>query len=356
MRKLGFSTRVRFLMLLGLVALSACVPIGLTPQPAPSTIVAAGQPSPSATATPTVTRVAVPTPTAPTPQPPEVPLLDAAPALAYDQARQEVVLLRIAVAGPETWLWRDGTWALAHPPQSPPERHSASMVYDEATGSVLLYGGVGDEGPLGDTWLWDGQTWQEQHPPSEPPVRVGARLVYDTARHVALLFGGEIPLTAMRGTPVDETWAWDGKTWTQLHPPVSPPPQSRATMAYDAARQEVVLYDERGGTWIWDGSSWQKREPARQPPLRGNAALGHDAVRRQIVLFGGGRLRDTWIWDGAEWTQAGDLPLADDFPSGRLLYDSKHQRLLLFVLSGDKIAGTRETVWAWNGQGWDRAY
>lgn len=195
--------------------------------------------------------------------------------VAYDHARQEVVLFSGVLAGQETWLGKEDAWLLASPPISPPERRGASMVFDEATGSVLLYGGVnGEQGLLGDTWLWDGERWTEAHPPSAPPSRAGAGLVYDRARHVALLFGGEVWWTNMNGREVDETWAWDGQTWTQLYPTTSPPPQIYPSMAYDGARQEVVLFDERTGTWIWDGSSWQQPQGAEQPPLRGRAARG----------------------------------------------------------------------------------
>src|SRR5205823_1605107 len=46
--------------------------------------------------------------------------------------------------------------------------------------------------------------------------------------------------------------------WTQVFPTVNPPARSSAAMAYDQARQEVVLFGSqtRNDTWLWDGKAW----------------------------------------------------------------------------------------------------
>src|SRR5687767_6671464 len=86
--------------------------------------------------------------------------------------------------------------------------------------------------------------------------------------------------------------------------------RSDAAMAYDAARQRVVLFGgidvtALGDTWEWDGVSWSQRNPVVNPTPRSLHAMAYDAARRRVVLFGGqdssGLLGDTWEWDGVNW-------------------------------------------------------
>ena len=59
------------------------------------------------------------------------------------------------------------------------------MVYDAATGNVVLFGGVRPRGTgfadLNDTWTWDGTTWAKQAPATSPPNRTMHWVAYDAA-------------------------------------------------------------------------------------------------------------------------------------------------------------------------------
>jgi hypothetical protein len=46
-------------------------------------------------------------------------------------------------------------WNPQAPATSSPARHGASTAYDESTGNVVLFGGLGSSGPFNDTWLWE---------------------------------------------------------------------------------------------------------------------------------------------------------------------------------------------------------
>jgi hypothetical protein len=57
-----------------------------------------------------------------------------------------------------------------------------------------------------------------------------------------------------------------GWTWTE-QPATGPPARSRASMAYDAARDVTVLFggidcgspfSDCGDTWTWDGTQWSQ--------------------------------------------------------------------------------------------------
>src|SRR5579884_1224268 len=192
----------------------------------------------------------------------------------------------------DTWAWNGQTWLALHPSTSPPARDGASMAYDAATGTVLLFGGVSDSGTdLGDTWTWNGQTWTQLYPASSPVARDDAAMVYEAANRQVLLFGGE----SQQGhfsPALNDTWTWDGHTWTQLHPPTSPPARFGASMAYDAATGQLILFGGGAGnslndTWAWDGHTWTQLHSASSPPARIHACMVYDAASQQLVLFGG---------------------------------------------------------------------
>jgi hypothetical protein len=64
------------------------------------------------------------------------------------------------------------------------------MAYDAATRTVVLFGGQGPHGVLGDTWTWDGTTWTQQRLAAHPPARSYAAMAYDPAPGTVVLFGG----------------------------------------------------------------------------------------------------------------------------------------------------------------------
>src|SRR5437588_11451476 len=52
----------------------------------------------------------------------------------------------------------------------PGAREHAAMAFDPAGARVLLFGGfAGQEDVLGDTWAWDGRRWAALDPPVRPP-------------------------------------------------------------------------------------------------------------------------------------------------------------------------------------------
>jgi hypothetical protein len=95
--------------------------------------------------------------------------------------------------------------------------------------------------------------------------------------------------------------------WTMLGGP-----REAASMAYDSIRHRIVMfggdrvdpgaYTSYGDTLEWDGTSWSSKA-ITGPVRRSRAAMAFDAARNRIVLFGGGFRGDTWEWDGANWAQ-----------------------------------------------------
>ncbi len=79
------------------------------------------------------------------------------------------------------------------------------MVYDPATGQLVLFGGEGYGGDyLGDTWTWNGTTWTQQYPTTSPPARDGASMDYDPGTGQLVLFGGD----DASGGNLNDTWVY----------------------------------------------------------------------------------------------------------------------------------------------------
>src|SRR5712692_7118621 len=117
------------------------------------------------------------------------------------------------------------------------------MATDPTHRRVVLFGGFGaTSNALRDTWTWDGTTWSHQSPATRPPARFAATLAADThaADAAVVLFGGFNFATGN----FNDTWSWDGATWTQVMPASSPPPRHFAAMTRDRAGRVVLFGGE----------------------------------------------------------------------------------------------------------------
>lgn len=258
------------------------------------------------------------------------------------------------------------TWTQQYPVSSPAPRSSSAMVYDVAHAQVVLFGGSATSGILNDTWTWNGTSWTPKSPATSPPARAAHAMAYDALHGQVVLFGG-----STSSGPLSDTWIWDGVTWTQKFPITSPPARwNGGYLAYDQAHSQVVLFGGTtvvGGlntnvndTWIWDGTSWTQRFPATSPPPRSAHALAFDAIHNQVVTFGGSGsgsgspviLTDTWVWDGTTWTQKSPSTIPTTPRWGYTLsYDALDQRALL-VGGGTPTGGAWGDTWAWDGTNW----
>jgi hypothetical protein len=199
--------------------------------------------------------------------------------MAYDPATGDMVLFGGGLTDGDllndTWTWDGAAWSEEAPTTSPPGRYHASMAYDPVTGDMVLFGGFGysgvrGDGPSDDTWTWSGSTWTERSPASRPPPRTKAAMAFDAATGEMVLFGGAGASTGSEALGLDDTWTWDGTTWVQLHPVTSPAPEGGASMVYDAATADLVLFggnptindaDTFDETWRWTGSTWTYVSP-----------------------------------------------------------------------------------------------
>ena len=195
------------------------------------------------------------------------------------------------------------------PAVAPPARASHALTY--ANGAGVLFGGEGCDGTCEDTWQWDGSTWTQAHPTLAPPAREYHALAYDSDRGNTVLFGGcpDFYCSSLWG----DTWIWDGTAWTQTSPPAAPPARAYHALAYDAARRMTLLFGGYAGEtacppsgychdlWAWDGNTWAQVSPPTSPSARIGHALAYDGARGVIVLFGGYDSNGALLNDTWEW-------------------------------------------------------
>jgi hypothetical protein len=254
----------------------------------------------------------------------------------------------------DTWTWNGTNWTQMSPSTSPPPRLWAGMVFDSTRNVSVLYGGAPQSlsvPDFSDTWEWNGSNWTQKTTPANAGLRDQFALVYDPVRKVTVLFGGEeckIARGCTNGTAMNygftlmnDTWEYNGTTWTQVTTATAPSARTGARMVFDTARGVSVLFGgttcyinctsapELQDTWEWNGTSWIKQAPAASPPPRDSFGFAYDTTRGVSVLFGGyGGNADTWEWDGTNWTQttpAGSpsnvwlMPMAFDILRGRVV-------------------------------------
>ena len=201
-----------------------------------------------------------------------------------------------------------------------------------------------------------------------PSARSNAAIAYDSARQRVVLFGGQ------SGSPLNDTWAWDGTLWTQVED-IGPPARSAHSLAFDSVRQRVVLFGGLSGstvlgdTWEWDGTEWTQMADTG-PSARLGLEVTFDSKIQRVVLFGGmdqnsKPFADTWIWDGNDWTQVQDVGPSARINPG-LAYDSVRDRVVLFGGSEVKTAPPAgyatpvffpplDDTWEWDANQWTRA-
>jgi hypothetical protein len=179
-----------------------------------------------------------------------------------------------------------------------------------------MFGGeVGHDDVLDDTWEWNGTTWTERHVEG-PPARAYHAMAYDSARRVIVLFGGRIIAEGVSDDYGSDTWEWHGTAWA-LRGTNGPPGRVQHAMVYDSARGVTLLLGgyaeverERHDTWEWDGTTWTVRTA---PGLEvGSWGLGgyvaeYDNARDVTVAFGGFLPGNaTWELESREISSDGD--------------------------------------------------
>jgi hypothetical protein len=280
--------------------------------------------------------------------------------LVYDEAGGRVVMFGGADLADssatriynDTWELRGTAWTELQPSRRPAARLLHALGYDAKRGRVVMFGGAG-AAAYSDTWELVGSEWAQIVTPDAPTPRLAPALVYDRARSKMLLFGGS------SAQLLADTWVYDGVNWTELAPMTQPPARAYAAIAYDLARDRVVMFGGidtldafgsqtiLGDTWEWDGTDWIEIQPATRPPPRYAATMAYDSWRRRIVMhggFAGVTVGETWEYDGTTWTQRFLLPSPDARAGAGMAFDPVNSRHVVF--GGDQNGTVFADTWA----------
>jgi hypothetical protein len=223
------------------------------------------------------------------------------------------------------------------------------MAFDAARMRVVLFGGVhaqqGAQTYLGDTWEWDGSVWT-QTADTGPSPRGGTAMAYDEARERIVLFSGG----TAAGPSLADTWEWNGSEWVQVAD-MGPSARDFHAMAFHAALGRVILVSGRspvGDTWEWDGMEWT--QVADTGPRRMSAAVCYDVARACLTLFGGwegsGYQSDTWEFADTVWVKRQNMG-PGPFVAPKAVHAAP--RTILFGCMPDDRPGQ---TWQWDGARW----
>jgi hypothetical protein len=246
------------------------------------------------------------------------------------------------------------TWVVAAPPTVPPPVASAAVAYDSHRGLVLRFGGSIGGIPTDDFWAFDGVDWRLL--PSGPPPLTGASAAFDMTRGRFVLHGGVDPLGGFH----NETWIWNGSSWTSMPAGTGPGTRANSAMAYDPVRDRVVLFGGRdptntalGDHWEFDGVVWfPALPPGPNPGPRFAHSMAFHPGLNKVVLFGGldgaSVLSSSWTYDGGLWASiAGPSPT----PSAAAGMAEDWRASGLFLFGGLTPGGFGQTLWRLDGAG-----
>lgn len=252
-----------------------------------------------------------------------------------------------------TWVFAHGKWTNeTNPSDAPPARTDGSMDYDANAHAILLFGGYGYNGLLGDTWIFHAGEWTNVSSYGPSP-RYYASLAFDpqSQENGSVLFGG----FTTTGYYANDTWVWrSGSGWVELSPSSAPPEMCCGAMAYDAADGYLVLFGgysslgkDLGQTWEFTAGDWSPLSPSGPPAARYDATMVYSPADSGTFLFGGDEggviANDTWIFSGDAWTDQSpaSAPPAEAFDTA---LDGTGTTPLAV---GAEVKGTGSATWAY---------
>jgi N-acetylneuraminic acid mutarotase len=211
----------------------------------------------------------------------------------------------------------------------PQVRTGHSVVWDDESGQVLVFGGRRDGGGTsGELWgyLPVVNRWTRLADANAGPVaRAFHSAVWDPRGHQMLVFGG----ANERGTSLEDLWSYRPATgtWTQLAA-TGPAPRARIrhSAVWDTTAGEMLIYggyrDPDGYTselWSYhpEERRWRARTPdGAAPPGRSRHSAVWDAVGGRMLILGGfvggvDYLGDMWAYESSRdaWTQLTPSPM-----------------------------------------------
>lgn len=247
--------------------------------------------------------------------------------------------LLVAFGGVELFAQAPGAhWSTTPTASDPPLRRENPGTADLA--NMYVFGGQ-DAVRMNDLWKFDGTTWTlmtADGAPGSPPARSQAGVTWNFIRNRLTVFGGN----DASGVALGDTWEWDPvtNTWADVTPASGPSARKFVAITFDPATGGILLFGgldaadtHLNDTWLFDGSTWTPLSPVGALP---STRRQHHLVTRldynDVLLFGGqdatlsGSAKwrvDTWRWDGAAWTEI----VTANAPAGQVANDAAYDMI-----------------------------
>jgi hypothetical protein len=247
-------------------------------------------------------------------------------------------------------------WTQLAPSPALPTRSAMASCYDPASGKVVLFGGYDDNTYKNETWIFDGASWSNVTSPVGPSARAAASMAWDAVSQRVVLFGG------YDGKYLGDTWLWNGLTgtWSKATPATSPKAVTGPMLFTDPLTGHAIDYGGFDGqfyqsqTWRWTGTTWQALSPAHAPWARSSAAVAPDEAHGTVLLFAGlasVNPWNTWLWDGTDWHEQALAVQPLNRYDGRAAWDPQLGKVVLFggASGGEPLNDT----WTWTGSAWE---
>jgi hypothetical protein len=302
-------------------------------------------------------------------------------AIAFDPQAQLMTMFGgspvVGLPVADTWIYGSGAWLTLSDSTRPGPRSLFAFTTDPVNNTIWMFGGVDEVNTFSDFWQYQNGEWQLLSPANTPVGCQTPTAAFDTDRSKLVLICAD----ASSGT-----FEWDGTAWKNFTGLKTLPPFHHfASMAYDPTLKKSVLLGGFDGTnyldqtWMWDGATWsqQKKNPA---PARALASMWYDPTLKKTVIYGGvGRLTSTdrvtrysdmWTFDGNNgWTQLTPTGGTPGMRYGaQTTIDPRSNHVLLFGgLRVDAIvpvppSTTTEVqvyandMWEWDGSAWKQVH
>ncbi|MBN2494900.1 MAG: hypothetical protein JXR96_09950 [Deltaproteobacteria bacterium] len=240
-----------------------------------------------------------------------------------------------------------GDWSRLLPTPQPGgiDVYRGGFVFDTQASELRLFGESASDFA---GWRWDGDMWRPLDLQGADEIYTPCCVAYDASRHATVVFSSR-------------TFELVGDSWTE-RPSSESPPQSGA-MAYHAGLGRVIYFGGVVGfleyadeTWEWDGSEWRVLPTGSSPPGRRDGGLAYDEARERLVLFGGSGmvaehtqlLRDTWELSGGDWRLVDSDGPENLHGTPKMTYDPNRHRIVMWAEQGDEDA----RVWELDGSTW----
>jgi len=246
----------------------------------------------------------------------------------------------------DTWEFQAGHWTNLTSATAPSGRFGSQLADDPADHAVVLFGGRGPhagEANLNDTWEFHAGVWTNVTHGVAPPGRYWGSMSYDNATSTVLLFGGSESPSQFYS---NDTWSFHAGVWSPLSPARSPPARDDENQVDDTADHAVFLFgglnqtDYLNDSWEYASNTWSRVSSAHAPDLRGGAGLAYDTATGDVVMYGGYPAPTsyfaTWLFQGGDWSAQ---TLSPTPPSGtvwgQMAYDAHDGYVVLFEGDGD---------------------